>query len=147
MATSPEGVEPVLNFEAEEAAILAATSRTGTELVVERSGTLEGLHFLSRDFGSGYFDVLHLSGHATVSTNGQPTFLAENEFGGFAYATSDQIAQAMAGHWPRLVVVSGCLTGNARDAGMFPSMSEALIRAGAPAVIAPYVTTDPSTAL
>ncbi|ROO51528.1 AAA ATPase-like protein [Micromonospora sp. Llam0] len=135
MATSPEGVEPVLNFEAEEASILAATTRTGTELVVEESGTLEGLRFLARDYGDGYFDVLHLSGHATINTEGQPVFLVENEFGGLAYATADQIAQAMAGHWPRLVFVSGCLTGNAPDAGVFPSMSESLVRAGAPTVL------------
>ncbi|MEV0135672.1 CHAT domain-containing protein [Dactylosporangium sp. NPDC050688] len=134
MATSPEGVEPVLNYEAEEAAILAATSRTGTELVVEESGTLEGLRFLARDYGRGYFDVLHLSGHATTAS-GQPTFVVENEFGGRATATADQIAQAMAGHWPRLVFVSGCLTGNAPDRGAFPSMSESLVRAGAPAVL------------
>jgi CHAT domain-containing protein/AAA ATPase-like protein len=135
MATSPEGVEPVLNYEAEEAAILAATSRTGTELVVEESGTVEGLRFLSRDYGEDYFDVLHLSGHATIGTDGQPTFLAENEFGGLASVTADQIAQAMFGHWPRLVFVSGCLTGNAPDSGTFPSMSESLVRAGAPAVL------------
>lgn len=135
MATSPEGVEPVLNFEAEEASILTATTRTGTELVVEESGTLEGLRFLTRDYGAGYFDVLHLSGHATISSDGQPVFLTEDEFGGLAYATADQIAQAMAGHWPRLVFVSGCLTGNAPDAGTFPSMSESLVRAGAPTVL------------
>lgn len=134
MATSPEGVEPVLNYEAEEADILSATSRTGTDLVVEESGTLDGLRFLSRDYGEGHFDVLHLSGHATVK-DGQPTFLVENEFGGLAYATADQIAQAMEGHWPRLVFVSGCLTGHAPDGGTLPSMSESLVRAGAPAVL------------
>ncbi|MFI7081224.1 CHAT domain-containing protein [Micromonospora sp. NPDC049903] len=135
MATSPEGVEPVLGYEAEEAAILAATSRTGAELVVEESGSLDGLRFLCRDHGAGYFDVLHLSGHAAITADGHPVFLVENEFGGLAYATADQIAQAMAGHWPRLVFVSGCLTGNSPDAGVFPSMSESLVRAGAPAVL------------
>jgi len=135
MAASPEGVEPVLNYEAEEAAILAATSRTGTELVVEGSGTLEGLRFLSRDYGEGYFDVLHLSGHTTISKDGQPTFLAEDKLGGRADVTAAHIAEAMFGRWPRLVFVSGCLTGNAPDGGTFPSMSESLVRAGAPAVL------------
>jgi hypothetical protein len=135
MATSPEGVEPVLSYEAEEAAILRATARTGTELVVEESGSLEGLRFLSGDYGADYFDVLHLSGHATISEDGQPCFLAENELGGLAFVTADQIARAMAGRWPRLVFVSGCLTGNAPDGGTFPSMSESLVRAGAPAVL------------
>ncbi|MEW2430046.1 CHAT domain-containing protein [Micromonospora sp. NPDC047644] len=134
MAASPEGVEPVLNFEAEEAAILAATRRTGTDLVVEESGTLEGLRFLSRAYGPDHFDVLHLSGHATTD-GGEPVFVVEGEFGGRATATADQIAQAMQGHWPRLVFVSGCLTADAPGGGVFPSMSESLVDAGAPAVL------------
>ncbi|GAA0454693.1 hypothetical protein Aca07nite_69020 [Actinoplanes capillaceus] len=135
MATSPEGVTPVLNYEREEGEILAATSRAGSELVVEESGTLDGLRFLSLDHGEGYFDVLHLSGHATIGTDGQPVFVAEDELGRRSDVTADQIAQAMAGYWPRLVFVSGCLTGNAPDGGTLPSMSESLVRAGAPAVL------------
>jgi len=77
MAASPEGVEPVLSYEAEEAGILAATGDTGTELVVEESGTLEGLRFTATSYGPGYFDVLHVSGHATID-EGQPKFLVEN---------------------------------------------------------------------
>ncbi|MFY1686111.1 CHAT domain-containing protein [Micromonospora sp. WMMD730] len=134
MAASPEGVEPVLNFEAEEAAILAATRRTGTDLVVEESGTLEGLQFLSRDYGPGHFDVLHLSGHATTA-GGQPVFLLEDEYGRPTRATADQLAEAMQGHWPRLVFVSGCLTADAPEGGVVPSMSESLVAAGAPAVL------------
>jgi hypothetical protein len=134
MATSPEGVEPVLSYEAEEAGILGATADTGTELVVEESGTLEGLRFTAESYGAGYFDVLHLSGHATLD-EGQPKFLVENELGGLVLATADQIAQAMVGQWPRLVFVSGCLTGGAPDSGTIPSMSESLVKAGAPLVL------------
>ena len=134
MATSPEGVEPVLSYEAEEAGILDATADTGTELVVEESGTLEGLRFTAESYGSGYFDVLHVSGHATID-QGQPKFLVENELGGLVLATADQIARAVDGQWPRLVFVSGCLTGGASDRGTVPSMSESLVRAGAPAVL------------
>ena len=112
MAASPEGIEPVLSYEAEEAGILEATADTGTELVVEESGTLEGLRFTAMSYGPGYFDVLHMSGHATID-NGQPKFLVENELGGPALATANQIAQAMDGQWPRLVFVSGCLTAGA----------------------------------
>jgi hypothetical protein len=134
MATSPEGVEPVLSYEAEEAGILAATADTGTELVVEESGTLEGLRFTAQSYGTGYFDVLHVSGHATVH-EGQPMFVVENELGGPVLATADQIARAMNGQWPRLVFVSGCLTGGASDRGTIPSMSESLVQAGAPVVL------------
>lgn len=134
MASSPEGVEPVLSYEAEEAGILAATADTGTELVVEESGTLEGLRFTAESYGSGYFDVLHMSGHATIE-EGQPKFLVENELGGPALATTNQIAQAMEGQWPRLVFVSGCLTAGTSDRGTIPSMSESLVQAGAPTVL------------
>ena len=134
MAASPEGVEPVLSFEAEEAAILEATADTGTELVVEESGTLEGLRFTAESYGPGYFDVLHVSGHAMID-EGQPKFLVENELGGLALATAGQIARAMDGQWPRLVFVSGCLTGGAPDRGTIPSMSESLVQAGAPVVL------------
>ena len=134
MASSPEGVEPVLSYEAEEAGILTATADTGTELVVEESGTVEGLRFTAESYGPGYFDVLHVSGHATID-QGQPKFLVENELGGPAWATAEQIARAMDGQWPRLVFVSGCLTGGASDRGTVPSMSESLVQAGAPAVL------------
>jgi hypothetical protein len=134
MASSPEGVEPVLSYEAEEGGILAATADTGTELVVEESGTLEGLRFTAESYEPGYFDVLHMSGHATID-KGTPKFLVENELGGPALATANQIAQAMDGQWPRLVFVSGCLTAGASDRGTIPSMSESLVQAGAPAVL------------
>jgi hypothetical protein len=134
MATSPEGVEPILSYEAEEAGILAATADIGTELVVEESGTLEGLRFTAESYGAGYFDVLHVSGHATVK-DGQPAFVVENELGGPMLATADQMARAMVGQWPRMVFVSGCLTGNAPHRGTIPSMSESLVQAGAPVVL------------
>ncbi len=134
MATSPEGVEPVLHFESEEAMILDATTATGAELVVEESGTLEGLRFVTESYGTDYFDIFHLSGHANVD-EGSPVFLVENEVGGRVNARPDQIAQAIGGRWPRLVFVSGCLTGNAPDQGQLPSMSESLVQAGAPAVL------------
>jgi len=59
----------------------------------------------------------------------------ENELGAATTATADQIAQAMSGTWPRLVFVSGCWTAVSPDGGSFPSMSESLIRAGAPTVL------------
>lgn len=67
MATSPLGVEPELDFEAEEGRILEATVRKPLTLTVEESGCLSELGNLVDDYGSGYFDVLHLTGHATLA--------------------------------------------------------------------------------
>src|SRR5262249_29636974 len=100
----------------------------------EESGTVEGLRFTAESYGPGYFDVLHVSGHATID-EGQPRFLVENELGGPALATAGQIAGAMDGQWPRLVFVSGCLTGGASDGGRARAMGESLVQAGARAVL------------
>jgi len=68
MATSPEDVRPVLNFEAEEGMILHATRNQGIELIVEESGTLEGLQFMAESFERGYFDIgdLRKAGQASI---------------------------------------------------------------------------------
>lgn len=135
MATSPQDVQPVLEYEQEEAMILAATQRQSIELVVEESGSLRGLKEQVEDFGTGYFDVFHLTGHADVQ-NAQPIFILENEQG-FAYqAHVEDIAQIFrGGRWPRLVFLSGCKTGQAIDQGHLPSFCEALVKNGAPAVL------------
>ena len=134
LATSPEDVHPVLNFEAEERIILQATRNQAIELIVEESGTLEGLQFLVGSFGPGYFDVFHLSGHANV-IEGVPRFVMENDLGLREDATAEEIAEAFQGMWPRLVFLSGCKTGQAPDQGGLPSMSEELVSVGAPAVL------------
>jgi hypothetical protein len=137
MATSPEDVRPVLDFEGEERMILQATQDQdiqGVELIVEESGTLEGLEYIVRRFGRGYFDVFHLSGHADV-TGSVPHFVMENNLGLRQDATADEIAEAFLGMWPRLIFLSGCSTGQAPDQAGLPSMSEALVSAGAPAVL------------
>jgi len=134
MATSPEDVRPVLNFEAEEGMILHATRNQGIELIVEESGTLEGLQFMAESFERGYFDIFHLSGHADVTKDG-PRFIMENDLGLHQDAPAQEIARAFQGMWPRLIFLSGCKTGQAADQGGLPSMSEALVSAGAPAVL------------
>ncbi|MDQ1292320.1 MAG: hypothetical protein QG608_198 [Actinomycetota bacterium] len=134
MAMSPEGVEPVLSYEDEEGKILTATKGAGVDLVVEESGTLEGLRETIESYGKGHFDVVHLSGHAAI-VDGRPMFLAEDDQGGRKDLDVDTIARALAGQWPRLFFVSGCSTAGAVDSGVLPSMSEALVEAGAPLVL------------
>jgi hypothetical protein len=134
MATSPEDVQPVLNFEDEEGKILDATRNRTLELIVEESGSLEGLQYTIASFEPGYFDVFHLSGHADV-ISGVPHFIMENDLGLRQDATAEEIARAFSGLWPRLVFLSGCKTGQAPDQGGLPSLSEDLVQAGAPAVL------------
>jgi hypothetical protein len=134
MATSPEGAEPELSYELEEAQILAAAQAGGIELVVEESGSLEGLGFIVAEYGADYFDVFHLSGHAAV-VDDRPVFVIEDDVGNPAVASPEEIAEALGGCWPRLVFASGCHTGRSPADGALPSMSASLVAAGAPAVL------------
>ncbi len=73
MATSPEDVQPVLDYEREEATILEATRQQPIDLVVEESGSVSQLKNLVDSFDDDHFDRLshhrprhHRRGHAAV---------------------------------------------------------------------------------
>ncbi|MDZ8051588.1 MAG: tetratricopeptide repeat protein [Aulosira sp. ZfuVER01] len=134
MATSPLDVAPVLDFEAEEAKILEATARQPLALTVEESGCLSELGYLVDSYDRDYFDVLHLTGHATLQ-DGQPRFVTETLTGEAYYASAEDIAQELQFRLPKLIFLSGCRTGQAGNAGDVPSMAEELLKSGAKAVL------------
>ncbi|MFN6536764.1 MAG: tetratricopeptide repeat protein [Nostoc sp. EkiNYC01] len=134
MATSPLNVKPVLDFEGEEARILEATKRQPLALTVEESGCLLELGYLVDGYDRDYFDVLHLTGHATLQ-NGQPRFITETEIGEAFYASAGDIAQELQFRLPKLIFLSGCRTGQAGNSGSVPSMAEELLKSGAKAVL------------
>jgi CHAT domain-containing protein len=134
MATSPEDVLPVLDYEGEEANILEATRQQPIDLVVEESGSVAQLQNLVASFGRDYFDVFHITGHGGID-DGTPQFLTEDEQGGEQRTTADQLTEAFGGRWPRLLFLSGCHTAQAPDRGTIPSMAQALVSAGANAVL------------
>lgn len=148
MATSPRGIEPVLDYELEEAQILEATARQPISLIVEESGCLSELYYAMADYEPGQFDGLHLSGHATFVDN-QPRFITETETGDPDYASAQDIAGTLQTYLPKLVFLSGCRTGQAAQTGAVPSMAEALLQNGAVAVLSwgqKVLDTDASTA-
>ncbi|HIK05604.1 MAG TPA: tetratricopeptide repeat protein [Trichormus sp. M33_DOE_039] len=134
MATSPLNVEPVLDFEAEEARILQATAQQPLALTVEESGCLSELANLVKNYGKNYFDVVHLTGHATLQDK-QPRFITETPTGEAYYATAKDIAQELQFQRMKLIFLSGCRTGQADDSGSVPSMAEELLKYGAKAVL------------
>jgi hypothetical protein len=133
MATSPLGVEPVLDYEAEEGQILAATRRTPVNLQVEESGCLSELGYLVREYEKNYFDVFHLTGHATTY-NHKPYFLTEDEYGNRVDSDTSGIINALKSSIPPLIFLSGCRTGYASDP-VVASMAEELLNLGATAVL------------
>jgi len=149
MATSPLGVEPVLEFEREEALILEATARQPLSLTVEESGCLTELGYLVEERGKGFFDVLHLTGHATITGEGA-RFYTETETGELYLASARDIATEVQFQLPKLIFLSGCRTGQAGDAGAVPSMAEELLQAGANLVLGwgqPVLDTDATAAV
>ena len=139
MAASPLSVKPVLDFEKEEASILTATARQPLTLTVEESGCLEELGYLVGDYGKEddkqYFDVLHLTGHATIKDDGIPAFITESATGEAVESTADDIATELQFQLPKLIFLSGCRTAQAGNSGAVPSMAESLLNAGATSVL------------
>ncbi|MEM6401826.1 MAG: tetratricopeptide repeat protein [Cyanobacteria bacterium P01_D01_bin.116] len=134
MATSPLNVKPILDFEKEEASILSATARQPLTLTVEESGCLEELGYLVEDYGKSYFDVLHLTGHATIKDE-TPAFITESATGEAVESTADDIASELQFQLPKLIFLSGCRTGQAGNSGAVPSMAESLLDKGATSVL------------
>ncbi len=135
MATDPENVTPKLDFEQEEARILANTSDLPLELRVEESGCTQELGKLWSRYQDNTFDVFHLTGHASISDEQTPYFITETEIGEKHETTATELAEVFRFRFPKLIFLSGCRTGEAADKGAVPSMAEALIEKGAKAVL------------
>ncbi|MGJ5630731.1 tetratricopeptide repeat protein [Nostoc sp. CALU 1950] len=156
MATDPEDVQPKLEFEQEEARILADTRDFAVDLRVEESGCVSELGKVwSRYFND--FDVFHLTGHASITPGeaeknptpnpspqarrgeeleaNTPYFITETDIGERHETTAAELAEVFRFRFPKLVFLSGCRTGQAADKGAVPSMAEALIEQGARAVL------------
>ncbi|QFS51286.1 CHAT domain-containing protein [Nostoc sphaeroides] len=133
MATSPFGIEPVLEFEAEEGHILDATKRIPLSLTVEESGSLDELNILVKQKGEGDFDVFHLTGHATKK-NQKPCFITETELGEAKYSSAEDIASKLQPRLPKIIFLSGCRTGYSNK-NTVPTMAETLLKKGATAVL------------
>jgi tetratricopeptide (TPR) repeat protein len=136
MATDPEDVEPKLEFEQEEARILADTRDFAVDLRVEESGCVSELGKVWSRYLDG-FDVFHLTGHASIKDEAPytPYFITETEIGDRHETTAAELAEVFRFRFPKLVFLSGCRTGQAADKGAVPSMAEALIEQGAIAVL------------
>ncbi|MEA5568305.1 tetratricopeptide repeat protein [Anabaena sp. UHCC 0399] len=136
MATDPENVTPKLDFEREEAQILADTHDMGLDLRVEESGCVTELGKVwSRQIDD--FDVFHLTGHASITRESPytPYFITETETGERQETTAAELAGVFRFRFPKLVFLSACRTGEAAENGAVPSMAEALIAEGARTVL------------
>jgi hypothetical protein len=133
MACSPRGVTPELDYEKEEGQILEATKRSPVNVRVEESGWLTELGYVIGEYEANYFDIFHLTGHATYNSD-NPYFLTEDEYGNRVDSTTDDLCNALGFNIPSLIFLSGCRTGFSSEKAV-PSMAEQLLEKGAKTVI------------
>ncbi|MDB9391820.1 CHAT domain-containing protein [Microcystis aeruginosa] len=133
MASSAKGVTPILDFEAEEGKILKATRGKPLSLTVEESGCIKELGELIASKDREYFDVIHLSGHATIKER-KPYFITETKYGDRQDTSAEDIARELQFNLPKLLFLSGCRTGYS-DGDEILSMAEKLLENGAKAVL------------
>ncbi len=137
MASSPRG-QHELDFESEEAAIMASVGNTRVDLMVDDSGNPEQLCRRLADLDG--LPVLHLSCHGTNHYPGlaDSVLLMENEFGAGRPTTAAELVQLLTRN-PRLIFVSACLTGTAAppaaEEAVAHSFASALVTAGQSAVL------------
>jgi tetratricopeptide (TPR) repeat protein len=121
MACAPRR-QSELDFEGEEAAILAAVGETGVDLLVEDTGDPRQL--AGRLAGAGGMPVVHLSCHGLNNWRTGPgavpvpVLMMEDETGGDLPVTAGELPGLLtggAGGGPRLVFVSACLTATGAD--------------------------------
>ena len=141
MAAAPRGQQE-LDFEAEEAAIMAAAGER-LDLFVEESGNAEELGRRLADLDPP-LPVLHLSCHGDNAWTGkdgkappQPALALEDALGGTQMASAGALFDALGGYRPRLLVLSACLTasaGKSQDTALSDSLAARLVR-NIPAVL------------
>jgi len=129
MAAAPIG-EVELNFEAEEAGILAATRTLPVQVVVEESGELQPMS--EKLVLSAPYESLHLSCHGGVSRKDGAVLAFENAFGDCDLVTAGRLAEGLGDIRPLLVFLSACRTAE-HTAGAMPFVLD-LVRARVPNV-------------
>ncbi len=135
MASSPEDVRPILDYEREEAAIIEATRNDPLDLLVEETGHLDELAATLAHAGQNAVDVLHVTGHADHHPKTkQPVFLLEKLDGNAFLASPEDFAHALQPR-PPLLFLSGCKTGQNPVHGEVRSLAEQLVGAGFRAVL------------
>ena len=147
MPSFPISSFPELDFEKEEALILQATDKQPLSLTVEESGNLGELKNLIDSYDDGYFDVFHLTGHASIIEDKGPVFFTETETGEIVDSNAINIMEAL-NRVPKLIFLSGCCTGEARNNEKFTPLAEELVRLGARAVLSwGHTVTDDSASV
>ncbi|MBI5366792.1 MAG: CHAT domain-containing protein [Planctomycetes bacterium] len=134
LPASPKGAPVTLSFDDERRRFSGALQGLPVELILEASGTLGGLSALVGGLGSRQLDLLQLAA-PSAGRQERPCLLTEDELGRKHESSAEAIARAVGGYWPRLVVLFGYRPAAAPEDPGLAGLCEALVTAGAPAVL------------
>lgn len=127
----PEGL--VLDFQEEEEIILSVMENYPVDVVIEDSGTLEGIRKCLMEHGA--FDVIHITGYAGIDKWQGPVFYMEDEVGDTKKITPDKFWDKIKDRSPSLLFLSGCSTGKGDKAVGTKSFACSMVNNGIPFVI------------
>ncbi|MBF0537798.1 MAG: CHAT domain-containing protein [Nitrospirae bacterium] len=115
MACSPTdvGEKSVLDFEKEEERIFSVIGTNNIDMRIEDTGSLQGLKQANNKGGG--FDIIHITGHAGLDKDKGPVFYMEDELGKRQKVSSDDLWGVIKDFPPRMLFLSGCLTGSAYE--------------------------------
>ena len=136
MACSPDGTEPLLNYEKEEEIILNAVAdlkrKKELEIDIAEGGTLEELKEM---LAKKAYHVVHLSGHGYYDEQQNTGYLSmENESGTEKKVSAKELADTLIGYASiRLLFLSACQSG--REEAPNTGFACSLISNGIPMVI------------
>ncbi|MES0336780.1 MAG: tetratricopeptide repeat protein [Candidatus Magnetobacterium sp. LHC-1] len=114
MACSPTNLrENTLNFEQEEERIFDTVGNFNIDMTIEDSGSFTGLGLTNKT--SGGFDIIHITGHASLDKEMGPVFCMEDEVGKLQKVSPAMLWDAIKEFPPKVLFLSGCSTGSADD--------------------------------
>lgn len=135
MAASPRGVQPELDYEAEEERVLSATAPFVEDgrlrLDVVEDGNLEAL---STQLKASRYDAVHLTCHGGMTPAG-PRLVFEDSTGDRRDVSAEELAEALnaCAEPPGLIMVSACHS--ADPTGAVGAFIAALLQEGLPAAV------------
>ncbi|GEO83021.1 CHAT domain-containing protein [Pararhodospirillum oryzae] len=129
MAAAPRNVEPVLDYEAEETAILDATETLALDLEVEESGNPERLSERLAEIGP--MQAVHLSCHGRAFP--RPILALEDDEGNERETGEAELIRLLRPAAPKVVFLSACQS--AESDRQADSLAAALVDGGLPAVL------------
>jgi hypothetical protein len=108
------------------------------EITVRRLSTKATLYNIISDLRDSYSDVVYLACHGTLTEDGEPRLLLENDLGTGEMVRGEQLVERLSGmsERPRLVVLTSCQSAGGRSGLALGAIGPRLAHAGIPSVIA-----------